>query len=50
MKKLYKVYYNTVLAWIVFAFSIQMYFVYLHFTDQQKKASTIAAKISKQPW
>jgi hypothetical protein len=50
MKKLYKIYYNLVLAWIVFAFSLQVYFVYLHFTGKRDEAKHIAAKISKQPW
>ena len=50
MKKVYNILYNLVLVWIIFAFSIQMYFTYLHFTDQGEKANKIAAKISKQPW
>lgn len=50
MKKLYKIYYNLVLAWIVAAFSLQVYFVYLHFANKREQARIIAAKISKQPW
>jgi hypothetical protein len=50
MEKVYKIYSKLVLAWIAIAFSTQMYFTYLHFTGQEKKASVIAAKISKQPW
>lgn len=50
MNKLHKVFYNLVLAWIIAAFSLQMYFVYLHFTGMRDTANRIAAKISKQPW
>lgn len=50
MNKLYKIYSHMVLAWIFAALSIQSYFVYLHFTEQDAKAKEIAAKISKQPW
>ena len=50
MEKVYKIYSKLVLAWIAVAFSIQMYFTYLHFSEQNEKARQIAAKISKQPW
>jgi len=50
MEKVYKIYSKLVLALVTVAFSTQMYFVYLHFTNQDKKAKEIAAKISKQPW
>ncbi len=50
MKKVYNILYNLVLAWTIFAFAFQMYFVYLHFTDKREIAKQIAARISKQPW
>jgi multisubunit Na+/H+ antiporter MnhC subunit len=50
MEKVYKIYSKLVLAGIVIGFSTQMYFVYLHFTNQKVKAQQIAARISKQPW
>lgn len=50
MEKVYKIYSKMVLAGIIVGFSIQMYFVYLHFTNQNEKANKIAAQISKQPW
>jgi hypothetical protein len=50
MEKVYKIYSKLVLAWIAVAFSTQMYFIYLHFSEQNEKARQIAAKISKQPW
>ncbi len=46
----HKIYSKMVLAGIIIGFSTQMYFVYLHFTNQNEKANQIAAKISKQPW
>lgn len=50
MNKLYKIYSYMVLAWIFTALSIQSYFVYLHFTEQDSRTKEIAARISKQPW
>jgi hypothetical protein len=50
MEKVYKIYSKLVLAGIILGFITQMYFVYLHFTNQEVKAQQIAAKISKQPW
>lgn len=50
MKKVYNILYNLVLVWIIFGFSLQMYFVYLHFTEQKELANKVATKISKQPW
>jgi ribosomal protein L6P/L9E len=50
MEKVYKIYSKLVLAGIIVGFSTQMYFVYLHFTNQNIKANQIAAKLSKQPW
>jgi hypothetical protein len=50
MEKVYKIYSKLVLAWIAVAFTTQMYFTYLHFSEQNEKARQIAAKISKQPW
>jgi hypothetical protein len=50
MEKVYKIYSKLVLAGIILSFSTQMYFIYLHFTNQNEKANRIAAQISKQPW
>lgn len=50
MNKLYRIYSYLVLVWIFAALSVQSYFVYLHFTDQDVKAREISTKISKQPW
>lgn len=50
LEKVYVWYYYVVLAWIGLAFSLQMYFTYVHFTGESKMSKKIAAELSKQPW
>jgi hypothetical protein len=44
-EKLFHIFVWLVALWIVFAFSSQMYFVYLHFTGQDKKAHDLSNEI-----
>ncbi len=50
MKKVFKVYSMLVLGWIFMALSIEMYMVYLHFTNQTEAMKSIANRISKNPF
>lgn len=50
MKKVFKVYSMLVLGWIFMALSVEMYMVYLHFTNQTEAMRSIANRISKNPF
>lgn len=47
--KLYYITLNTyvylVLGWVIFALSFQMFFLYLHFTEQEDRARNISNQI-----
>lgn len=45
-QRLFEIYLWLVAVWIVFAFSFQMYFMYLCFSGQQDKATKISNEIT----
>lgn len=45
-QRLFEIYVWLVAVWIVFAFSFQMYFMYLYFSGQEEKATRLSNKIT----